>query len=111
MPQTIQGADRLAASLDAVILIPDFFEGGAIDVNFVPPDTDEKKKAVDKFRKEKIVFPENLQKLTRITLEAKQKWPTVEAWGVFGFCWGGKLAALASFEGTLFKCSGQAHPG
>ena len=111
MPQTIQGADRLAASLDAIVLIPDFFQGGAMNVDFVPADTDEKKASVDKFRKEKMNFPETLDQLIRTTTEAKQKWPSVEAWAVFGLCWGGKIATLASGEGTLFKCSGQAHPG
>ncbi|KAA6412564.1 MAG: hypothetical protein FRX48_03555 [Lasallia pustulata] len=52
-----------------------------------------------------------LPALFRILVEAKQRWPSVQGWGIFGLCWGGKIAALASGPETPFKVSGQAHPG
>ena len=52
MPQTIQGADRLAQSLDAAVLMPHFFKGAKLDPNIFPPDTDEKKKTAQKFMAE-----------------------------------------------------------
>jgi dienelactone hydrolase len=34
----------------------------------------------------------------------------VEAWGIMGHCWGGKVATLISTEGTVFKAAAQCHP-
>jgi dienelactone hydrolase len=30
--------------------------------------------------------------------------------GIIGYCWGGKVANLASMEGTLFKSAAACHP-
>jgi dienelactone hydrolase len=35
----------------------------------------------------------------------------VKNWGVFGLCWGGKIAVLVSAQGSPFSVSGTAHPG
>lgn len=40
----------------------------------------------------------------------KKKNPQIESWAIVGFCWGGKIAALVSGEGSPFKASGQCHP-
>ncbi|KAI9734882.1 MAG: hypothetical protein M1834_001962 [Cirrosporium novae-zelandiae] len=110
MSQTLQGADLLAAGLKAMVLVPDFFKGEPLPLNMVPMDTDEKKAAGAKFISEKAGIPQNIDMLLKVTTEAKEKWSNVEAWGVFGLCWGGKVVALVSGSGTLFKVSGQAHP-
>lgn len=34
----------------------------------------------------------------------------VEAWGIMGHCWGGRVATLMSTEGTVFKAAAQCHP-
>ena len=49
--------------------------------------------------------------ILEFTAAAKTKFSSVESWGAFGLCWGGKVAVLASAEGTPFKASGQVHPG
>ena len=49
MPQTIQGADLLAESLKAVVLVPDFFKGEPLPLSIYPPNTEEKKKMAGEF--------------------------------------------------------------
>ncbi|MCJ1382762.1 hypothetical protein MMC17_005875 [Xylographa soralifera] len=111
VPPTLQGADRLAQALHAVVLVPDFFEGAPIPLSVLPADTAEKKARRQAFMEGKAGIPENGERLRRVREEAGRRWEGVRGWGVFGLCWGGKLAALASGEGTAFKASGTAHPG
>lgn len=91
MPPTLQGADRLAESLDAVVLVPDFFKGEPIALSIIPPDTDEKKMRAQRFMAEKANPSENFPNLIQTATEAKERWPAVEGWGVFGLCWGEKV--------------------
>lgn len=37
--------------------------------------------------------------------------PSVEKWGAYGLCWGGKVLALSSGEGTPWAATVQVHPG
>ena len=103
MPPTLQGADRLAESLDAVVLVPDFFKGEPLSLGVVPSDTAEKKTIVQKFMAEKAnpfeVFPSLFQTAT----EAKEKYPNVQGWGVFGLCWGGKVRVSKAFLLTFWS--------
>ncbi|KAI9820583.1 MAG: hypothetical protein M1827_004952 [Pycnora praestabilis] len=110
-PPTLQGADRLSSHLDALVLVPDFFKGKAIELSIFPIDSDEKKQRAQKFMAEQANPEVNVGVLKEVTIEAKEKWRGVEGWGSLGLCWGGKLVALASGPGTPFKASGQAHPG
>jgi dienelactone hydrolase len=116
-PQTIQGADRLSAQIGALVLVPDFFDGTGLAIDAVPMDTDEKKKIVGDFFATKASPPDNLVKILALRKELTEKYPAIEGhWGVFGLCWGGKLAVLASGEGNegvgrRFNVSGTAHPG
>ncbi|KAI1412788.1 alpha/beta-hydrolase [Hypoxylon sp. FL1857] len=116
-PQTLQGADRLSASLNALVIVPDFLEGVYVQPSWIPADTDEKKAALAKFLSEQAAFPKNVEKLIEIRKTAAEKWPSAEdRWGVFGLCWGGKVAVLACGKGNegpgrVFKVSGTAHPG
>ncbi|KAI1136432.1 alpha/beta-hydrolase [Hypoxylon sp. FL0543] len=115
-PQTLQGADRLSASLNALVIVPDFFEGVYVQPDWLPPDTDEKKAAFAKFQGEQAAIPKNVDRLIEVRKAAGEKWPSVgDRWGVFGLCWGGKVAVLACGKdnegaGRVFKVSGQAHP-
>jgi dienelactone hydrolase len=43
-------------------------------------------------------------------IEEWKKSKGVDTWGVVGFCWGGKIVNLSSFEGSLFKVAAAAHP-
>jgi dienelactone hydrolase len=90
-PQTLQGADLLAQHLDAVALVPDFFEGTQADKNWLPPNTEEKKAAFGKFRATTADPAKNLDKLKAVIREAKTKYASVEKWAVLGLCWGGKV--------------------
>lgn len=116
-PQTLQGADRLAAQLNCLVIVPDFFEGSYCAPEWMPPDTDEKKAALSKWREEVPNVPRNVEKLLRVRKEAGEKWATVseDSWGVFGLCWGGKVAVVACGKGNegkgrRFAVSGTAHP-
>jgi dienelactone hydrolase len=110
-PQTFQGADMLAEGLGAVVIVPDFFKGDALPVDIFPPDTEEKKQISWKFKATQADIPKNTEALLQAAAEAKQQWPSVQKWGAFGLCWGGKIAVLASAEGSPFAVSGTAHPG
>ncbi|KAI0880507.1 alpha/beta-hydrolase [Annulohypoxylon maeteangense] len=116
-PQTLQGADRLSASLNALVIVPDFCKGVYMQEAWMPPDTDEKKGAIEKFLSEPASIPKNADKVIEVRKVAGEKWPsTGDRWGVFGLCWGGKIAVLVSGKGNdgpgrVFKASGTAHPG
>ena len=62
-----------------------------MDINLFPPDTDEKKAKVQKFITEKARSPEHTVNLTKVAVEAKERWSAVKSWGIFGLCWGGKV--------------------
>ncbi|KAI1207812.1 alpha/beta-hydrolase [Annulohypoxylon truncatum] len=115
-PQTLQGADRLSSSLNALVIVPDFFDGVYMQEAWMPPDTEEKKAAMAKFREERAAIPKNVEKLLEVRKAAGEKWPsTGDRWGVFGLCWGSKIGILACGKdnegsGRVFKVSGTAHP-
>ncbi|CRG83121.1 putative AIM2 family protein C30D10,14 [Talaromyces islandicus] len=103
-PQTLKGADRLAEQLNAVALVPDYLEGVYADHSWTPPDR-------AAFFVNNAAPPKVIPKVQATIAEAKTKFPSVEKWAILGLCWGGKLAALVSTEGTDFVASGQVHPG
>ncbi|KAI1781534.1 alpha/beta-hydrolase [Hypoxylon cercidicola] len=115
-PQALQGADRLSAALDALVIVPDFFEGVYAQPSWLPIDTEEKKAAFGKFRAERADVPRNVEKLIEVRKAAGDRWPSAgDRWGVFGLCWGGKVGVLACGKGNegpgrVFKVGGTAHP-
>ncbi len=62
-----------------------------MNIAWMPPDTEEKKKLNQEFRDEFTRFPRNYPMLMDVTNEAKEKFTTVEGWAVFGLCWGAKV--------------------
>ena len=116
-PQTTQGADLLSAHTGAIVLLPDFFKGEKLDPSLLPVDTEEKKQKMQSFMQGPANFQENVAQLISIRREVSDKYPNVEGhWGVFGLCWGGKIAVLACGQdnhgsGRRFNVSGTAHPG
>lgn len=100
-PTTLQGADRLAESLDAVVVFPDFFKGNAPSLSLYPPDTDEKKERLQHWMQTVAKAPEHYSNLLTATQEAKEKFPTVQNWGAFGLCWGGKVEGLILYYENL----------
>ncbi|KAJ5110402.1 hypothetical protein N7532_000937 [Penicillium argentinense] len=109
--QTLQGADLLATRLNAVVLVPDFFEGDALEHHNIPPDTDEKKQRIGQF----LATRANIERNTGVVLAAvpeyRTRFPLVAKWGANGLCWGGKVTILASGSNTPFAASSQVHPG
>lgn len=91
-PQTLQGADRLAAHIDVLVLVPDFFEGEPLPLDAIPPDTDEKKQVMQTFLTKKADFAKNVPALLEIAKIAKERYSGVTSWGAFGLCWGGKVS-------------------
>ncbi|KAJ6115457.1 hypothetical protein N7486_001235 [Penicillium sp. IBT 16267x] len=109
--QTLQGADLLARRLNAVVLIPDFFEGDALSHDAIPADTDAKQKIIGDFLATKANIPRNVGVLVGAVEQYRTKFPSVAKWGAFGLCWGGKVTVLASGADTPFAATGQVHPG
>ncbi|EED14969.1 dienelactone hydrolase, putative [Talaromyces stipitatus ATCC 10500] len=110
-PQTLQGADLLAAQTGAVTFVPDVLENWYALHDWIPPDNEEKRIAFQTFFAENAAPPLVLPKVNAWLAEAKGKYPSVEKWGILGLCWGGKIAVLESTEGTSYAVSGQVHPG
>jgi dienelactone hydrolase len=92
MPQTLQGADRLADSLNAIVLVPDFFKGKYAQGRWfaTPPTDGEEKTAYDDFMNN-LAFPNHVSSLLKLQQAAKEKFPEAKLWGAFGLCWGGKV--------------------
>lgn len=117
-PQTLQGADRLSAALDALVLVPDFLNGTYFDPANIPPDTAEKQAAVAAYIEGPANMAHGVANLLRVRREAGARWPRIgdDKWGVFGLCWGGKVGVLATGPGNegpgrRLAVSGTAHPG
>lgn len=116
-PQTIQGADRLSAHTGALVLVPDFFKGKGMPPGTLPMNTPEKKKIGTDFFSNEANLEMNVAKLLEIRKYVGEKYLQADSHcGVFGLCWGGKLAVLACGEGNegagrRFQVSGTAHPG
>ncbi len=86
LSSTSQGADLLAETLDAVVLMPDFLEGG-LPLDIHPPDTEEKKRILLDFMKNRADPPRHTANLLQVQKEAKERWPGVKGWGAYDFCW------------------------
>lgn len=90
--QTMQGADLLAARLNAVVLIPDFFDGEPLKHEYVPADTEEKKQMIAEFMAHKANIARNVGVVTEAVQEYRARFSAVCKWGAFGLCWGGKVS-------------------
>ncbi|RDW84464.1 hypothetical protein BP6252_02054 [Coleophoma cylindrospora] len=110
-PQTMQGADLLAKALDALVIIPDFFKGNPINPEWFTDKSDAAQQAKDEWMKGNMNFPDYVPVLFSVAGAAKTTYPSVKSWASLGLCWGGKVTALASGDGTPFSVSGQVHPG
>jgi dienelactone hydrolase len=90
-PQTLQGADILATTLGARVVVPDFLNGRCAQGSWYAPTASEVEK------KEKgdfmgFVFRmENFVPKVKEVIEGVER---VQKWGGYGLCWGGKVCAL-----------------
>ena len=49
----------------------------------------------------------NTTKLLDIAKEAREKYGSVEGWGTYGLCWGGKVSNLMYLDIERFNSKGQ----
>ncbi|KAI1168062.1 dienelactone hydrolase [Nemania serpens] len=112
-PQTLQGADILATSdvgQPYQVFMPDFFNGNPAKIDWYPPVNDEQMSALGEWFKDAL-WPIHRPKLPGIVQAAEKVNPNIKAWGIIGYCWGGKMASIvASDEPGLFKVAVQTSP-
>ncbi|KAG9024717.1 hypothetical protein FRB95_011156 [Tulasnella sp. JGI-2019a] len=106
-PQTVQGADILAASTQSLVLMPDFFRGASIDPSVYPPKNEEDRQVIMNFVKTTANPQEKLGETT-VIVKALHKEGRKKL-GVLGYCWGGKMATLSGATGA-FEAIGSVHP-
>ncbi|KAF7887256.1 uncharacterized protein EAF02_003903 [Botrytis sinoallii] len=112
-PQTLQGADLLAAALEPlniVVIVPDLFDGKKAQAEWFKDPSEEARVAKAAFM-EFISAIDRWEKLVgEVVADCGKKWDGVNAWACLGLCWGGKVAAATSRKGTPWTVSGQVHP-
>ncbi|KAG8902711.1 hypothetical protein FRC01_009497, partial [Tulasnella sp. 417] len=127
--QTVQGADLLAETVKAKVIMPDFFRDKPMDLNLYPPTTDEARKTIQTFFQVQGNFGDRIPELLDIAKGERNN--GVEKLGLIGYCWGkeqgssplsaqltrllristlgGKMAALANATGE-FDATASVHP-
>ncbi|KAG8902891.1 hypothetical protein FRC01_009435, partial [Tulasnella sp. 417] len=105
--QTVQGADLLAETVKAKVIMPDFFRDKPMDLNLYPPTTDEARKTIQTFFQVQGNFGDRIPELLDIAKGERNN--GVEKLGLIGYCWGGKMAALANATGQ-FDATASVHP-
>ncbi|KAL4887694.1 Alpha/Beta hydrolase protein [Aspergillus karnatakaensis] len=110
-PQTTQGADLLAARLNALVLIPDFFRGDGAKAEWFPTDTDERMALLMGFVESKASWTNAAENIPDLVEKYKSAFPSVRKWGAYGLCWGGKVLALSSGRDAVWGATVQVHPG
>ncbi|TID18683.1 hypothetical protein E2P81_ATG05664 [Venturia nashicola] len=114
-PQTLRGADILAQSVAGKtgsatkVFMPDWFSQPA-DISMYPPDTPEKMEYINSFLSANAAPNAIIPQMNGIMKSIEAKNPSIKSWGIVGFCWGGKMAALVSGPDTIFKAAAQCHP-
>jgi len=98
-PQTLQGADILAETLQARVIMPDLLMGKPWPVEKFPPESLADKAALQAFFGTTANPVLTLPYITALGLELKKEGATKI--GVLGFCWGGKLAFKTGSEGWV----------
>lgn len=112
-PQTLQGADILAHAdkeHQYQVFMPDWFEGEPADITWFPPTDDDKKAKLGKFFETKAAPPPKIERFEKMIKDAQSKNPNIKKWGIFGYCWGGKVATLASGTTSFFSAGAEVHP-
>jgi len=92
-PQTLQGADLLAAALNALVLVPDFFKGEPIQGAWLAGGEENEKLKATWWAKHVSNSDRSVKELLDVVEEGKKKWKSVSSWGANGLCWGGKVSS------------------
>ncbi|KAI0449518.1 Alpha/Beta hydrolase protein [Xylaria acuta] len=109
-PQILQGADILATGGSTQVFMPDFFNGNPAKMDWYPPLNDEHKAILSEWFKG-AQWSIHKPKLPGILQEAAKINSNIKAWGIMGYCWGGKMASIvAGDEPGLFKAAVQTSP-
>ena len=90
--------------------MPDFFEGQPADISWYPPDTKEKGEKLGAFFGAQAAPPKTVQRIPKVLDELQDKNPSIKAWGIIGYCWGGKITNLVSQKAPRFKAAASCHP-
>lgn len=111
-PQILQGVDILAYSDQASryqVFMPDFFEGNTANIDRMPPDNEEKQKALGEWLQS--AQPElHLPKIERFLDAAETLNQEIARWVVIGYCWGGKMVSLLAANDTRLRAAVQTSP-
>ncbi|KAI8293542.1 putative AIM2 family protein [Colletotrichum sp. SAR11_240] len=111
-PQTLQGADILAtAGAEKYrVFIPDWFAGEPANIEWFPPDNEEKQQKLGAFFQR--FPPPKIAELTPEYVKAIQsKYSSIESFATIGYCWGGKVVSLVtSSDSNPFKVGAEVHP-
>ncbi|KAI8624394.1 dienelactone hydrolase family protein [Xylariaceae sp. FL1651] len=112
-PQTFQGTDILAwgdPEQSYQVFMPDFFDGNPAKIEWYPPVTDDQKAKIGEWFKDAL-WPIHRPKIPGILQAVEKVNPNIKAWGIMGYCWGGKMASLvAGDDPGLFKAAVQTSP-
>jgi len=90
--------------------MPDFFDGKPVPLDYFPPDNKEKEEFLGNFFQTQAAPPKTLERVPNVVRETQEKHKGVQAWGVVGYCWGGKIANLLAGENSQFYAAAACHP-
>lgn len=112
--QTLQGADILADASHETheyrVFMPDMWDNEPADISWYPPVTDEQKEKMGDWWGRKGDFTKGIEKVNKLLQSLKKSNPQITEWVCVGYCWGGKVSALTSGEGTQWAASVECHP-
>lgn len=91
--------------------MPDFFAGNPANIEWYPPDTEEKKTVLQKWVKEVLSAEKHVAAFEEMVSAAKKESPEITSWGGMGYCWGGKIVSLvAGREKPVIQAGVQTSP-
>jgi len=85
-------------------------EGNPADIEWYPPDNEEKGKKLGAFFAGQAAPPKILARIPGVLEALKKENPNISTWAIMGYCWGGKITVLSSQEGTPFSAAAIMHP-
>ncbi|KIO26768.1 hypothetical protein M407DRAFT_197311 [Tulasnella calospora MUT 4182] len=108
--QGLQGADILAQSVNARVVVPDFLRGSYFDLAWMKPDASpEDKERMQQFRADKANPIKYLEEVA--TVASSLKAAGAKKVALVGFCWGGKVATLTGTDPDVVDATVVIHPG
>jgi dienelactone hydrolase len=116
--QAIKGADILASDYapypdgagNFKVFMPDFWGDHPQDLANFPPKTPKQTKAIMDFFKGPGDPAKTVPLIEPLLAAFQKENPQIKTWSIVGFCWGVKIVALMTAEGTKFKAAAGAHP-